>query len=93
MEQPALHWTPSIAVCGIDFYDADAFDAWTGNLLVTALADRHLRRVVIEDRQVVGQEIVLQDVGRCRDVSTGPDGYIYIAVNGPDKIVRLVPVD
>lgn len=92
MEQPIVHWTPSIAVCGIAFYGADQFPAWENNLLVTALADRHLRRVVIEDHEVVEQEVILQDIGRCRDVSTGPDGMIYIAVNGPDKIVRLVPV-
>jgi len=93
MEQPIVHWTPSIAVCGIAFYGADKFAAWENNLLVTALADRHLRRVVIEDGAVTQQEIILQDIGRCRDVSTGPDGLIYIAVNGPDKIVRLVPID
>ena len=93
MEQPALHWTPSIAVCGIDFYDGTRFPGWAGNLLVGALADRNLRRVVIENATVKDQEILLQDIGRCRDVSTGPDGLIYIAVNGPDKIVRLVPED
>ncbi|GAB5559989.1 MAG: PQQ-dependent sugar dehydrogenase [Synoicihabitans sp.] len=93
MEQPVIHWTPSIAVCGIDFYDADKFPAWQNNLLVSALADRNLRRVVIENGVVTSQEIILQDIGRCRDVSTGPDGFIYIAVNGPDKIVRLVPID
>lgn len=93
MEQPILHWTPSIAVCGIDFYDADRFPAWKGNLLVTALAQRHLRRVVITDGVVTDQEIILQDAGRNRDVSTGPDGLIYLALNGPDKIVRLVPID
>ena len=25
MEQPVIHWTPSIAVCGIDFYDGKLF--------------------------------------------------------------------
>lgn len=93
LEQPVHHWTPSIAVCGIDFYDGEQFPAWTGNLLVTALADRNLRRVVIKNGVFESQEIILQDIGRCRDVSTGPDGHIYLAVNGPDKIVRLVRVE
>ena len=92
MEQPALHWTPSIAVCGIDFYDGDAFPEWSGNLLVGALAKRNLRRVEIENGQVISQEIILEDIGRFRDVGTGPDGFIYAALDGPDKIIRLVPV-
>ena len=92
LEQPVTHWTPSIAVCGIDFYEGDAFPGWTGNLLVTALAQQHLRRVVIEDGVVTHQEILLQDFGRCRDVATGPDGLVYVALNNPNRIVRLRPV-
>ena len=92
MEQPATHWTPSIAVCGIDFYEGTAFPQWTGNLIVGALAQQQVRRVVIEDGQVISQEIILQDFGRVRDVANGPDGYIYLALNGPNKVVRLVPV-
>ncbi|WP_225919551.1 PQQ-dependent sugar dehydrogenase [Actomonas aquatica] len=91
MAQPVIHWTPSIAVCGIDFYEGDLFPGWRGNLLVTALAQQHLRRVVIVDNQVVEQEILFQDFGRCRDVASGPDGAIYVALNRPDRIVRLVP--
>ena len=93
MEQPGLHWTPSIAVCGIDFYDGTQFPEWTGNLLVGALAKKQLRRVEIENGQIISQEILLQDAGRVRDVSSGPDGLIYLALNGSDRIVRLVPVD
>lgn len=92
MEQPVVHWTPSIAVCGIDFYEADAFPQWKHNLLVTALAQQELRRVVIEGDKVVHQEVIVKDIGRVRDVQTGPDGAIYLALNGPNRIVRLVPV-
>jgi len=92
MEQPATHWTPSLAVCGIDFYEGTKFPHWTGNLMVGALAQQHIRRVEIENGQVIAQEILLQDFGRVRDVANGPDGYIYLALNKPDKIVRLVPV-
>lgn len=91
MEQPVEHWTPSIAVCGIDFYTGNAFPRWQGNLLVTALAQQELRRVVIENGKVTHQEVLLKDLGRVRDVQTGPDGAIYVALNQPDRIVRLVP--
>jgi aldose sugar dehydrogenase len=93
MEQPALHWTPSIAVCGIDFYDGDRFPYWRGNLLVTALAQQHLRRVQIDGDRVIHQEELYRASGRMRDVETGPDGLIYMALEDPGRIVRLVPVD
>lgn len=93
MEQPVIHWTPSIAVCGIDFYDGAAFPNWKNNLLVTALAQQELRRVVIEGERVTKQELLVKDLGRVRDVQTGPDGAIYLALNQPDRIVRLVPVE
>lgn len=93
LEQPITHWTPSIAVCGIDFYTGDKFPHWKNNLLVTALAQQELRRVVIENGQVTHQEILLKDFGRVRDVQTGPDGALYVALNQPDRIVRLVPAE
>lgn len=91
LEQPVIHWTPSIAVCGIDFYEGKAFPRWTGNLFVTALAQQELRRLVIDGEKVVSQEIILKDIGRLRDVASGPDGALYLAVNSPDRIIRLVP--
>ncbi|MDI1248586.1 MAG: PQQ-dependent sugar dehydrogenase [Lacunisphaera sp.] len=91
LEQPVIYWTPSIAVCGIDFYEGKAFPRWTGNLFVTALAQQELRRLVIDGKKVVSQEIILKDIGRLRDVASGPDGALYLAVNSPDRIIRLVP--
>ncbi len=93
MEQPVTHWTPSLAVCGIDFVTGDRFPGWKNNLLVSALAQQHIRRVVIEDGEVVDQEILWEDFGRCRDVAVGPDGLIYVAVNGPNQVVRFVPAE
>jgi glucose/arabinose dehydrogenase len=92
MEQPVVHWTPSIAVCGIDFYHGDKFPKWQGNLFVTSLAGQEFRRLVIEGHTVKEQEVVFKNVGRVRDVVSGPDGLVYVALNSPDEIVRLEPV-
>jgi glucose/arabinose dehydrogenase len=92
MEQPLLYWTPSIAVCGIDFYEGDAFPDWKNNLFAGGLASQEVHRLVIEDNEVVHSEIILKDEGRVRDVATGPDGYLYLVLNGPDVIARLVPI-
>jgi glucose/arabinose dehydrogenase len=91
MEQPVIHWTPSIAVCGIDFYEGDKFPKWKHNLFVTALAQEELRRVVISERKVTEQEVVFKNIGRVRDVASGPDGFLYVILNKPDKIIRLEP--
>ncbi|MGJ8651058.1 MAG: PQQ-dependent sugar dehydrogenase [Opitutaceae bacterium] len=93
MEQPKHYWTPSIAVCGIDFYEGEVFPDWKYNLFAGGLASQELHRLIIEDGQVVKDEIILKDAGRVRDVASGPDGHLYVVLNGPDKVVRLVSAD
>ena len=79
MEQPVTYWTPSIAPSGLTVYDGDAFPGWTGNLLVGALAHQKIQRVVLENGEVVHQESLLDgEIGRIRDVRTGPDGAVYV---------------
>jgi len=92
MEQPITHWTPSIAVCGIDFYDNKIFTNWQNNLFVTSLKFENLYRLEIENRKVVKQELILNTGSRVRDVETGPDGFIYVAIEDPGRVIRLKPI-
>lgn len=92
MEQPKLQWTPSIAVCGMDFYEGDLFPTWKHNLFVGGLASQELHRLLIQDGEVVEDQIVLKDEGRVRDVASGPDGALYLVLNKPGRIVKLVPI-
>ena len=92
MEQPVIHWTPSIAVCGIDFYDGELFKNWENNLLVSSLKFENLYRLEIEDNKVTQQEIIYKAGSRIRDVETGPEGFIYLALEDPGWIVRFIPV-
>lgn len=95
MEPPVVHWTPSIASCGMDFYRGEAFPRWKGNLFISALASQQLVRVVIEGERVVHQEVLLQGTGRMRDVRCFDDGAVTVvydeARGGGGKVVRLVP--
>ena len=91
MEQPITHWVPSIATCGLDFYTGNKFPKWKNDLLVGALAQQEVRRLRIENQKVISQEIILKNIGRVRDVATGPDGLIYVILNDPDRLVRLKP--
>lgn len=93
LEQPVFHWTPSIAPGGMAFVNSDKYPEWKGNILVGSLKFRHLQRLVTDGAVVKHQEVMLQGIGRLRAIEQGPDGYIYIATEGPGKIYRLVPAD
>jgi len=93
MEQPVLHWTPSIAPSGMAFYSGDKFPQWKGDVFVGALKDRHLRRIDLDGDKVVGQEILLEELKqRIRDVRSGPDGFLYVLTDAPDgELIRIEP--
>ena len=102
MDPPVVHWTPSIAPSGITFYTGDRFPKWRNHLFVTGLGGEALRRLETDGDKVVQQEIVFSGYGRVRDIVTGPDGYLYVALSvpgvrlsdtTPGLIVRLVPAD
>jgi len=93
MESPVVHWTPSIAVGGLDIYRGDRFPGWRGDLFATALAGQHLRRLQMDGRRVVHQEALLRRTGRGRDVRVLDDGLIYVLYDEPGRIVRLVPAE
>ncbi|MFT4913759.1 MAG: glucose/arabinose dehydrogenase [Brevundimonas sp.] len=94
IEQPVYYWDPSIATGGMTFYDGAMFPGWRGNLLVTALKDKHIARLVIENGRVVGEERLLTTLGeRVRDVAVGPDGAVWVVTDETDgKLVRLAAV-
>ncbi len=93
MEQPVLHWTPSIAPSGMAFYKGDKFPHWQGDLFIGALKGRHLRRIDLDGDKVVGQQTLLKELGeRIRDVRVGPDGLLYVLTDAPDgKLIRIEP--
>jgi aldose sugar dehydrogenase len=88
---PLYTWTPSIATCGIAFITSDKFKSWKGNLLVTGLASEKLYRCVIKDGKVVEESVLLSKSGRVRNVRQAPDGSIYVSVEGPGRIIQLIP--
>lgn len=94
MEQPVINWTPSIAVSEIEFYTGERFPRWKGALFVGSLAQQKFLRIVLDGDRVAHREEVFSRLGRVRDIKTGPDGLLYLAlerIGKPGLIVRLVP--
>ena len=90
MEQPIHYWLPSIAPSGITFVTTDNYKGYKGNLLVGSLAFQYLERLVLNGNKVIKREKLMADLGRVRNVKEGPDGLIYVAVEGKG-IYKLVP--
>lgn len=90
MEQPIYYWTPSIAPSGMAFVTSDKYPNWKGHLLVGSLSFQYLELVKLDGEKVIGRQKVATDIGRLRDVRQGPDGFIYIAVEGKG-IIKIVP--
>lgn len=88
---PAVVWTPCIAPSELVFYTGPEFPRWQGDLLVSGLVLRQIRRVDFENGKIVGQT-TLQFEDRIRWVGQGPDGGVYILTDEVDgKLLRLVP--
>ncbi|NKI35558.1 PQQ-dependent sugar dehydrogenase [Wenzhouxiangella sp. XN79A] len=93
MVDPRLVWTPSIAPAGLAIYRGEPFADWDGDLLVSALAARQLRRVELDGEEIVGQHLMLEELGeRLRDVRVGPDGLVYVLTDAAEgRLLRLSP--
>lgn len=90
MEQPKTYWSPSIAPSGLAFVTSDKYPEWQGKALVGSLKFGYLVLVSFDGDEVAKKEIVLDGIGRTRDVRQGPDGFIYVAVDG-EGIYRINP--
>lgn len=93
MLQPLTYWIPSIAPCGMDFVEGGKYKNWEGNLLVGSLRFKYVARCEIKNNKIIHQEKLIEGIGRVRDVKVSPEGYIYVAIELPGKILKLVPID
>ncbi len=74
------------------FITSDRYPGWKGHLLIESLKYEYLDFCYLEGDQVVKEEMLLKDLGRLRNVKQGPDGFIYVAVEEPGRIYRLIPI-
>jgi aldose sugar dehydrogenase len=97
MEQPAQVWVPSIGISGAMFYTGDRFPHWRGSLFVGGMARQRLVRLTLDGRRIVGEEALVPQMGRIRDIRQGPDGDIYLVTDNregkPTPILKIEPVE
>jgi len=92
MQQPLLYWVPSIAPSGMAFVQGGRYKCWQNTVLVGSLRFRYLNLCYLDGEKVTREETLLKNIGRLRDVRMGPDGFIYVAVEQPGYVFRLVPL-
>lgn len=88
---PIYRWLPSIGACGLDVGKGGAFPNWKGDLFAGGLSGANVDRLRIKGEKLIEVEEIVFGMGRVRDVSIHRDGTIYVALNQPDKVVRVVP--
>lgn len=99
VKEPLEAWTPTLAVCGIDYYDHPMFPQLQKSLLMTTLKDSTLYQLTLngtnDDISTVNKTS-LSKYRRLRDLCISPDGRIYISTsNSPSsgtgsKIDRII---
>ncbi len=90
IEKPIYYWIPSIAPSGMTFVTSDKYPDWKGHLLVGSLVFQYLELVKLKGKEVIERQKIASDIGRVRNVMQGPDGFIYIAVEGKG-ILKIIP--
>jgi glucose/arabinose dehydrogenase len=77
-------WAPS----GICFYTGDKIKEWKNCLLVANLRGNHLKVIHLKSPEYSSVEKVetffYRVLGRLRDISVGPDGYLYLCTSNTD---------
>jgi len=90
IQAPIYTWTPSMGPSGLAFVTGSKFGGWQGDLLAGGLALTYLSRLDVDGNRVAGEQRLLDGQGRVRNVKQGPDGNLYISLEGPGRIIRLV---
>ena len=90
MEQPVYYWDPVIAPSGMTFYQGAMFPDWQGDLLIGGLRAGSLVRLKLQGDRVVGEQRLVEGIGRVRDVEVAPDGALLVLIDAdPGQLIRL----
>lgn len=90
--EPRYYWDPVIAPSGAVFYEGEMFPEWQGSMLIGSLTPGALVRLELDGDTVTGEERLLTDAGRIRDVAIDAEGAVLVITDAPDGVIlRLTP--
>lgn len=102
--EPLTAWTPTLAACGLDYYNHDAFAQWKNSLLLVTLRAEKLVQLSLNTNgtAITGQkDFFVRTFGRLRDLCIAPDGRVFIATSNrdgrgsakanDDRIIEIAP--
>jgi aldose sugar dehydrogenase len=90
--EPRYYWDPVIAPSGMIFYGGGMFPDWQGDILAGSLAPGALVRLELDGDTVTGEERLLQDEGRIRDVAEDRDGSLLLVIDSDaGAVLRVTP--
>lgn len=93
--QPLAAWTPTLAVCGMEYYNHSAIPEWQNSLLVVTLkASKLLSLQLNEDgSQIIDQkEYLVGTFGRLRDVCIAPDGRVFVSTSNGTNDNKIIEI-
>ena len=93
-EEPVYYWDPVIAPGGMIFHSGAAFEGWGGDILIGSLNPGGLVRLKLDGDRVTGEERLVPELGRVRDVEEMADGSLLLLIDAPEpfgEIVRVMP--
>lgn len=96
VKEPIWSWSPSIAPCGIDYYQNSIIPEWNNSILLAVLKDKKLIQLKLsaDGSQILQQNTYLTNIyGRLRDVIAIPDGRVFICTSNRDYAGSPIAAD
>lgn len=92
MEQPLLHWTPSIAPSDIVYYESNFYPELKNSFLVTALVSKDVKKITFKDGVNIQESLFSKVNNRLRNIEASPSGVLYLLTDGPKaKLIKVLP--
>jgi len=95
VREPLKAWTPTVAVCGLDYYNNDLIPQWKNSLLMVALKESRMYQLKLDAANTSiasTTEYFAGGYGRMRDVCISPTGKVYICTSNGGNNDRIIEV-
>lgn len=92
VKEPLMTWTPTIAPCGIDYYNTTGpITQWRNSLLMCTLKNSRLVQLKLnaDGSAITGtKDFITNTYGRLRDICISPQGKVFVSTdNGTNDVI------